>query len=155
MNEWPNMSCSDGTSCLGVMVFVTVQTSGSMPGRRAIASSCDWMLYLLLECQLSSWRDGFIALLEGTLKDCTARRRECRVIFVRASSIDLVQAEESSPASYIRLKPKVTFCAPIAAPAVMAVKPSISRPVRRQLLTQPLLPNWILLAFIVYRSKSI
>lgn len=44
VNEWPKMSCSDGTSCLGVMVFVIVQASGSMPGRRAIASSCDWML---------------------------------------------------------------------------------------------------------------
>lgn len=73
---------------------------------------------------MSSWRDGIIALLEGTLKDCTARRSDCRVILVEASSIGLLQAEESSSASYSFLKPKVTFCAPIA---VVAVKPSNSR----------------------------
>ena len=40
----PNINCSGGTTCLGVVVLVIDSFLGSMSGNRVNASSCDCML---------------------------------------------------------------------------------------------------------------
>lgn len=51
VNVRPKTSSSGGVSSLGVVVLVIVRTSGLMLGSLASSSSCDCILYGLLECQ--------------------------------------------------------------------------------------------------------